>query len=100
MSKFAIRILTLATFAAAQAVVPVITPAEAAHSGKVFKKRIAHRSPRSSYGWSAGQAWPAARSYSPAGPACPGLARSFDCKVWPPPIDEDPDRRVSGSDGG
>jgi hypothetical protein len=27
------------------------------------------------------------------------MARSFDCKIWPPPFDEDPDRKVSGSDG-
>ena len=31
---------------------------------------------------------------------CPGMGRSFDCAVWPPPFDEDPDRKVSGSDGG
>ncbi|HLX14353.1 MAG TPA: hypothetical protein VKS24_04005 [Bradyrhizobium sp.] len=100
MSKFAIRLLTLAAFATALAMVPMAAPAEAAHSSKHFKKRIAYRSPRISYGWSAGEAWPAARSYSPPGPVCPGLARSFDCRVWPPPFDEDPDRKVSGSDGG
>ena len=35
-----------------------------------------------------------------AGTACPGNARAIDCTVWPPPFDEDPDRKVSGSDGG
>lgn len=33
------------------------------------------------------------------GNVCPGIARSFDCAVWPPPMDEDPDRKISGSDG-
>ena len=33
------------------------------------------------------------------GNVCPGLSRSFDCAVWPPPMDEDPDRKISGSDG-
>ena len=34
------------------------------------------------------------------GNVCPGIARSFECSVWPPPFDEDPDRKMSGSDGG
>ena len=45
----------------------------------------------------------AARASAPTynrGWVCPGLARSFDCAVWPPPFDEDPDRKMSGSDGG
>ena len=102
MNKFAIRLLTLATFATALAVVPVITPSEAATNGKHAKKhwRMTDGSHRNSYGssdpWSAGQARPS----SQAGGACPGLARSIDCRVWPPPFDEDPDRKVSGSDGG
>lgn len=41
-----------------------------------------------------------ATTYNRGGPVCPGLARSFDCAVWPPPFDEDPDRKQSGSDGG
>jgi hypothetical protein len=36
----------------------------------------------------------------PTEDVCPGNRRSFDCKVWPPPFDQDPDRRISGSDGG
>ena len=102
MSKFAIRLLTLAMFVTALAVVPAITPAEAATNSKHVKKHwtMTHWSHRNSYGssdpWSAGQA----RPYSQPGGACPGIARSFDCRVWPPPFDEDPDRKVSGSDGG
>jgi len=102
MSKFATRLLTLTMFATALVVVAMVTPVEAATNSKHPKKhwKTTHWSHRNSYGfsdpWSAGQARPS----SQAGGACPGLARSFDCKTWPPPFDEDPDRRVSGSDGG
>jgi hypothetical protein len=29
---------------------------------------------------------------------CPGIARGVDCKIWPPPVYDDPDR--TGTDGG
>lgn len=48
--------------------------------------------------WASGQLRPVARP--PAGDVCPGSGRSFDCKIWPPPFDQDPDRKISGSDGG
>jgi hypothetical protein len=32
--------------------------------------------------------------YSQAGPICPGISRGIDCRIFPPPIDVDPDRRV------
>jgi hypothetical protein len=103
MSKFAIRLLTLAMFATALAVVPVITPAEAATNSKHAKKhlRMTHWSHRNSYGssdpWSAGQARPS----SQAGEVCPGLARSFECRgTWPPPFDEDSDRKDGDGGGG
>jgi hypothetical protein len=44
-------------------------------------------------------AWPGVSPPVQSGGVCPGMARSFDCKIWPPPFDEDPDRKVSGSDG-
>jgi len=103
MSKFAIRLLTLAMYATALAVVPMATPTKAAtNSGKQVKKhpRKIQRSPVFSNPWSAGQAWPVARPSGTAGAACPGNGRSFDCRVWPPPFEDDPDRRVSGTDGG
>jgi hypothetical protein len=102
MSKFAIGLLTLGMYATTLAVVPVVTPAEAATNSKHKKhQRTAQRRPAAIRdSWAAGQAWPVARPSSPAGGVCPGLARSFDCKIWPPPFEDDPDRRVSGSDGG
>ena len=39
----------------------------------------------------------AAAPSSRGGDVCPG-GRGFDCKIWPPPIDDDPDRKAT--DGG
>jgi hypothetical protein len=89
MSKFAIALLTLATYAASLPVIAMITPAKAA-----TKKHWPPREP-----WYVGQAQAFVPPYSQAGPICPGIARSFDCKVWPPPIDEDPDRKRGGGGG-
>jgi hypothetical protein len=93
MSKFAIR-LSLTVYATVSAMALLVAPAQAASGRKHWHHQgstgISNR-------WYAGQAWPVPR---PSGPVCPGLARSFDCKVWPPPFDEDPDRKVSGTDGG
>jgi hypothetical protein len=94
MSRIAIPLLRLGMLATASPMVLMVAPAEAA-SGKKYGHH--QRSTRISHHWHAGQAWPVTR---PSGPVCPGLARSFDCKVWPPPFDEDPDRRVSGTDSG
>jgi hypothetical protein len=100
MGEFAIRVLALAIGAAALAVVPMVTPANAATiNSKHIKKHKIQKSRGFSDPWSAGQARPVARSPSQAGGVCPGNGRSFDCRVWPPPFDEDPDRKVSGSDG-
>lgn len=93
MSKFAIRLSTLAVCATVSVMVLMVAPADAA-SGKKHKHQ---RSTGVNNHWYTGQVWPVTR---PPGPVCPGLARSFDCKVWPPPFDEDPDRKVSGTDGG
>ena len=94
MSRFAIRLLTLAVCATALALVPIVTPAKAEtssskHHQKQKRAGFSHR-------WSAGQPWPVARPTIPAGEVCPGMGRSFDCRVWPPPFDEDPDRKISG----
>ncbi|MGA9089244.1 MAG: hypothetical protein WB420_09075 [Bradyrhizobium sp.] len=101
MSKLAIRLLTLAVYAAALAAVPAVAPAKAgASSSRHIKKHKRHKSPGFGDPWSAGRARAVARPSSPAGPVCPGIARSFDCKTWPPPMEDDPDRKISGSDGG
>lgn len=97
MSNFAIRFLTLAICATALVAVPVTAPAKAEPSVgkhiKKHKKRI-HRRPGFSDSWSAGQAGPAIRY--PRGEVCPGISRSFECRIWPPPFEDDPDRKVPG----
>ncbi len=103
MSKFAIRVLTLAIYATPLMVVPMVTPAEAAASGgrhiKKHKRNI-HSGPGFGDPWSAGQARPVIRPSSQSGGVCPGNARGIDCRTWPPPMEDDPDRKVSGADGG
>jgi hypothetical protein len=103
MSKIAIRLLTLAIYATPLVVVPMDTPAKAATINSKHLKKHQKKIQRShgfSDPWSAGPARPVTRPSSQAGGVCPGLGRSFDCRVWPPPMYDDPDRKVSGSDGG
>jgi hypothetical protein len=38
---------------------------------------------------------PFAAPYAGSGEVCPGIGRSFECKIWPPPIEDDPDRKTS-----
>ena len=77
MSKSVIRLLTLAIYATAPVVVPMVTPAKAAtsSSGEIEKNKKNQKSP--------GVSDP--RSSSPA---------------WPPPMNDDPDRKASGGGGG
>ena len=97
MRPYAIRFLTLAIYATAVVVIPAITATQGETASRHQRK---HHQPRS-LGWS--DRWaprpirPAVPSYTP-GNACPGNARGIDCKVWPPPMDEDPDRKLSGAD--
>jgi hypothetical protein len=101
MTKSAIRLLTLTICATALVGVATVTPAssETSHSNHVkkHKKILMHRD----FGGyqPAGRTWIVARPPIAAGAACPGMGRSFDCAIWPPPMDEDPDRKTSGSDG-
>jgi hypothetical protein len=100
MSRIAIQLLTLATYATALVVVPVVTPAEAAtSSSNHLKKHKSQKSSAFSGPWPGGQAWPVSRPSSRVGGVCPGNARGIDCRVWPPPIEDDPDRKISGSAG-
>jgi hypothetical protein len=96
MNKPAIRLLPLAMCATALLMVPTVTPAKAAtHSQKHMKhKKKVQKSSGDS--WSAGRSSPVARPSSQSGEVCPGISRSFECRTWPPPFDEDPDRKVPG----
>lgn len=100
MGQSSIRLLTLAVCAmlAATTIAPVKA---AAHNSRHIKK---HGTMRLNRGFGeyrrSDRAWPAAGRPNVAGSVCPGgIARSFECSRWPPPIDEDPDRVISGSSG-
>jgi hypothetical protein len=102
MSKFATRLLALAIGTTALVVVPMATSVKAeTSSSRHIKKRKTQKRPGFSNPWSAGQSWPVTKPSSPAREVCPGIARGFECAgPWPPPMYDDPDRKVSGSDGG
>ncbi len=87
MSKFAKVILTLAIYAAC---IAMITPARA---------DTKHWRPRVSEPWYAARAQQFVPPYSQSGPICPGNARGIDCRVFPPPIEDDPDRKRAGGGG-
>jgi hypothetical protein len=92
MSKLAIRLSMLAIGATMLVAVPTLAPTKAeARSRHVhIQKHKRHRS-------FAGPllVGPAFRPSYPNGEVCPGSGRSFECKIWPPPMAEDPDRRTS-----
>ena len=97
MSKPAILISTLvstlvSTLAVAVLVtVPAATEADAkTHHGHV-KKHVRHWGP--AYSRHAFVAGPAIAT--PTEPICPQVGHSFDCKIWPPPYADDPDRKTS-----
>jgi hypothetical protein len=105
MSKFARGLLTLVVYTTPLPVISIIsTPAQAEtisnkHIKQQHRKNI-QRSARVIDAWPASrQAWPVTGLYNQAGPVCPGIARGIDCRIWPPPISEDPDRK-RGSSGG
>ena len=109
MRQCAIQFLTLALYTTALAVVPVVTSAKAETSSKHIKKHAQTRHmQRSLTTRSLVQRGHARESFGfvdprPAastGDVCPGNGRSFECATWPPPMYEDPDRKVGGSDGG
>jgi hypothetical protein len=87
----------------ATAVVPVVAVADVAASSRHIRKHH----PRTSLGWhdSLRRSWavekvrPVAPSWSAGGDVCPGNARAIDCRIWPPPVVDDPDRRNGSGDG-
>jgi hypothetical protein len=116
MKKSTIQTLILAISVMALAGIWPITPAlsktKTAHSKHLRKHQVAHWNYGPGYArpagrawpaggaWPGGGAWPAVQSPAPSGDVCPGIGRSFECKIWPPPMDQDPDRKGSGADAG
>lgn len=104
MRSFAIRFARLMICATATFVIPLGVATEGLANSRHLRKhhlqtgRDWNASSRRS--WAAQEIRPVAPAWNAGGDVCPGNARSFDCKIWPPPFDQDPDRRISGSDGG
>ena|SRR5579863_7338249 len=102
MRPYAIRLLTLAICATAVIVIPVVTADQADAGSRHVRKH--HQRTHLGWNdslrrsWAAGEVRPVALSWSQGSDICAGAARSFHCKMWPPPIDDDPDRK--GTDGG
>jgi hypothetical protein len=90
MSSIAIRLLTLATYVLALAVVPAVTPAigqdeqQRAFKEAKSKGRLASAIPGSPVGRGLLAGLPFGQAAS---------ARSFECGTWPLPIYDDPDRK-------
>ena len=82
----------------ATAVISVVAVTDAQASGRHIQKPYARQSHGFRDSWAAGELRTAAQSSPPGGDVCRGGARSFDCRTWPPPIGDDPDRRMG--DGG
>jgi len=96
MRPSTISLLTLAFCAAA--FVPEVAVTDAQASSRQIQKHYARESLGFRNSWAAGELRTAARSPLPEGDVCRGSARSFDCRAWPPPIGDDPDRKMG--DGG
>jgi hypothetical protein len=96
MRRLALAALVIG--ATALVAMPAIAPAEAKTASqhvhhKHMNKHASHWRPHYGGAWYRYPAAPMVRSYS--GDVCPGIGRSFDCKVWPPPFEDDPDRKTS-----
>jgi hypothetical protein len=88
MSKSATWLLTLAIYATALVIVPMVTSAKAATNSSEEEK--AKKKVQTSPGFSD------PRSDGRAGATC---SRGIDCEKWPPPITDDPDRKAGGAGG-
>jgi hypothetical protein len=101
MRRSAMRLLILTI--GATAVVPVVTAIDIEASNRHVRKL--HQ--RTSLGWNNSlrrsratqEIRPASPSSSQGGDVCPGNARAIDCRIWPPPVVDDPDRRNGSGDG-
>ena len=92
MSRLAIRLSIICVTAVV--VVPVLVSGEAEAGHRHHVKKHARHWRHASQPWF-GQQQPYAAPYAGSGPVCPGIGRSFECKIWPPPFEDDPDRKVS-----
>jgi hypothetical protein len=99
MRPYAIRLLTLAAGATAAVAVGVVTSPGGEAMSRHIRKHHQRMSPGWTESWAAQDVRTAPSSHSFADSPCPGNARSIDCNKWPPPFDDDADRK-SGDGGG
>jgi hypothetical protein len=114
LSPYRIRNFKLAALivcATAVGVIPVVNATESEannrHIGKHYKKHYKLKKPGLN-SRASGEIRPVARPrFAPpsfergANDACPGNPHgAHECKIWPPPVDVDPDRKGGGGDGG
>jgi hypothetical protein len=92
--------LSMLALCATAAVVPVITATDVEASSRHLRKHHARTILHYPNAWASGEIRPVAPRTNFGGSACPGSGRGIDCKIWPPPFEDDPDRKISGSDGG
>jgi hypothetical protein len=97
MRRSAIRLSMLTICATALAAVPFFTTGSAdARTRHAHMKKHARHWHDVHRPWIVGEPRPYVAPYAPSsGWVCPGIGRSFECKIWPPPIADDPDRRPS-----
>jgi hypothetical protein len=93
MGRLAIRLSTLTICATALVAAPFFATvgAEAGTRHAHVKKHPRHWRPTA-------PVFAEPRPYmapSQSGWVCPGVGRSFECKIWPPPFEDDPDRKTS-----
>ena len=94
MNKLVIRLSMLTIGATVLVAVPTVAPAKAE-----ARSRHVHAHKHKRYTSYAGPLFvgEAPRVVAPdyGGQVCPAMGRSFDCKIWPPPYADDPDRKTS-----
>ena len=95
MNQLAIRLFTLTICATALLAVPLFTSVEAAAGTRHAHVKKHARHWRHAGPWFVGQERPFVAPYARSSDVCPGIGRSFECKIWPPPIEDDPDRKTS-----
>jgi hypothetical protein len=70
------------------------------HGKPPGRHRVVHWNDGPGYVRPAHGSWPATQPQNSPGNVCPEIGRAFDCKIWPPPIDQDPDRKTGSGDSG
>ena len=96
-SRLAIRFSALAICTTALVAVVAFAPVQAKKASRHMHvaKHGWHMIHHYSRAWPGGEARPVVGYYNQPGPICPAIGHSFDCKIWPPPYEDDPDRKVS-----